>query len=144
MISFTRNDTYFTFFTKADSFQSDIYPPVPSTEPSVTAAEFFNGKTPTLNFVSLADGSAVAPSSSPSASFSAAPPAPAPASIYTQPSRSYSASAPTPGQVPVAPSPNTYSTFESTATPISSDSRESRRSHTLDSKVRCCFSFVMI
>jgi coronin-1B/1C/6 len=29
---------------KADSFQADIFPPAPSTEPSLTAGEFFSGR----------------------------------------------------------------------------------------------------
>lgn len=41
---------------KSDSFQSDIYPPVPSSEPCLTAGEFFSGKEPTLKLVSLEDG----------------------------------------------------------------------------------------
>ncbi|KAF9784948.1 microtubule binding protein [Thelephora terrestris] len=41
---------------KSDSFQSDIYPPAPSSEPSLTAGEFFSGKEPTLKLVSLEDG----------------------------------------------------------------------------------------
>lgn len=54
---------------KADSFQSDIYPPAPSSEPSLTAAEFFSGKEPTLKLVDLENGtvltSPVVPSRAP-------------------------------------------------------------------------------
>ncbi|KAI6041861.1 microtubule binding protein [Pisolithus marmoratus] len=41
---------------KSDSFQSDIYPPALSSEPSLTAAEFFAGKTAPVNLVSLEHG----------------------------------------------------------------------------------------
>jgi len=54
---------------KSDSFQSDIYPPAPSSEPSLTAGEFFSGKQPTLKLVSLESGavstSTAAPSKTP-------------------------------------------------------------------------------
>ncbi|EDR07518.1 actin-binding protein, coronin, contains WD40 repeats [Laccaria bicolor S238N-H82] len=111
---------------KADSFQSDIYPPAPSIEPSLSATEFFNGKTAPLKLVSLADGSSVVGSSaaappstsasfsaaaSPSASFSsgggaasAPPPSAAPRPAAIQPKRTFSASAPTPvEQTPITP-----------------------------------------
>ncbi|KAJ7066122.1 microtubule binding protein [Mycena amicta] len=41
---------------KADSFQSDIYPPAPSSEPSVGADEFFSGKPVPLRLLDLANG----------------------------------------------------------------------------------------
>ncbi|TFY79067.1 hypothetical protein EWM64_g4944 [Hericium alpestre] len=41
---------------KADSFQSDIFPPAPSAEPSLTAGEFFSGKTAPAKLVSLENG----------------------------------------------------------------------------------------
>ncbi|KAI0693833.1 hypothetical protein BC835DRAFT_1275451 [Cytidiella melzeri] len=41
---------------KADSFQSDIYPPAPSSEPALTAGEFFAGKTAPPKLVSLDTG----------------------------------------------------------------------------------------
>ncbi|KAH9971015.1 microtubule binding protein [Lactifluus volemus] len=41
---------------KSDSFQSDIFPPAPSIEPSLTAGEFFSGKPISLKFVSLETG----------------------------------------------------------------------------------------
>jgi coronin-1B/1C/6 len=87
---------------KADSFQSDIFPPAPSIEPSLSAAEFFNGKVAPLKLVNLADGSAVSgprPSAIPTALSplaSASPPTPAPNTA----TRSYSASAPLPAAVP--------------------------------------------
>ncbi|RXW18022.1 hypothetical protein EST38_g7826 [Candolleomyces aberdarensis] len=69
---------------KADSFQSDIYPPAPSSEPSLSAAEFFNGKTAPANYVNLADGSIVAGSAA-----VASP-------TIAQPTRTFSAAAPSP------------------------------------------------
>ena len=67
--------------SQADSFQSDIYPPAPSSEPSLTAAEFFAGKTAPLNLVSLENGAIFAGNDAPPAPavVSVPPPAPAPA-----------------------------------------------------------------
>ncbi|KAH9956997.1 microtubule binding protein [Russula dissimulans] len=78
---------------KSDSFQSDIFPPAPSIEPSLTAGEFFSGKPVSLKFVSLETGaiSASAPSS--------APPSSAPAPAQT-PTRSATAPAPQPASAP--------------------------------------------
>ncbi|KAG6333451.1 hypothetical protein ID866_5641 [Astraeus odoratus] len=50
---------------KSESFQSDIYPPAPSSEPSLTAAEFFSGKTAPLNLVSLENGTVFTSNSAP-------------------------------------------------------------------------------
>ncbi|KAI0057378.1 microtubule binding protein [Artomyces pyxidatus] len=77
---------------KSDSFQSDIFPPAPSSEPSLTAAEFFSGKTAPAKLVSLENGAisaGAAPSSVPLARAQTAPPpqpeptpiAPAPAMV---------------------------------------------------------------
>ncbi|KAK7040046.1 hypothetical protein R3P38DRAFT_3350054 [Favolaschia claudopus] len=41
---------------KADSFQSDIFPPAPSSEPSLSATKFFSGKFAPLRLVNLQDG----------------------------------------------------------------------------------------
>lgn len=51
---------------RSDSFQSDIYPPAPSSEPSLTAAEFFAGKTAPVNLVSLENGTVFASDNVPS------------------------------------------------------------------------------
>ena len=67
---------------QADSFQSDIYPPAASSEPSLTAAEFFAGKTAPLNLVSLENGAIFAGNDAPRAPAvptATLPPAPAPA-----------------------------------------------------------------
>ncbi|KAI0085355.1 hypothetical protein BDY19DRAFT_909150 [Irpex rosettiformis] len=45
---------------KSDSFQSDTYPPAPSSEPALTAGEFFSGKTAPPKLVSLKDGAVFA------------------------------------------------------------------------------------
>ncbi|KAJ7631272.1 microtubule binding protein [Mycena polygramma] len=65
---------------KADSFQSDIFPPAPSSEASLSAAEFFSGKTPSLRLVSLEDGKTTSASAS-----TPYTPAPAPTKTYTAP-----------------------------------------------------------
>ncbi|EJF58048.1 microtubule binding protein [Dichomitus squalens] len=73
---------------KSDSFQSDIYPPAPSAEPALTAAEFFSGKNAPPKLVSLEDGSIssvtgsapiATPAPAPTRTTSAPPPAAAPA-----------------------------------------------------------------
>ncbi|KAJ3515716.1 hypothetical protein NLJ89_g1588 [Agrocybe chaxingu] len=122
---------------KADSFQSDIYPPAPSSEPSVTAAEFFNGKVPTLQRVSLADGSSVAPGPASASPFSAVPPTPSsavPAPSPIQATRSFTASAPTPVPPPaVATASEPLLSRKSEPTPAPVESRAPTRSHTVDS-----------
>ncbi|KAF8885078.1 hypothetical protein CPB84DRAFT_1850493 [Gymnopilus junonius] len=88
---------------KADSFQSDIYPPAPSIEPSLSASEFFNGKVAPPKLVNLADGSTVAgPQRSAATS---PPPAQSPPPII-QPTRTFSASAPSPALAPSLPVPH--------------------------------------
>ncbi|KIY46828.1 DUF1900-domain-containing protein [Fistulina hepatica ATCC 64428] len=67
---------------KADSFQADIYPPALSDEPSLTAAEFFNGKVAPPNLVSLGDGRTFASSvAAPPMTRTVSAPAPAPAAV---------------------------------------------------------------
>ncbi|KNZ74954.1 Coronin-like protein crn1 [Termitomyces sp. J132] len=61
---------------KADSFQSDIFPPAPSSEPSLSASEFFAGKTAPRNVVDLSSGANYA---------SSVPPPTIPAAIPTIP-----------------------------------------------------------
>ncbi|KAJ8497090.1 hypothetical protein ONZ45_g12202 [Pleurotus djamor] len=63
---------------RSDSFQSDIFPPAPSYESSVSASEFFSGKEVKRKLVNL-DSGEVTSSAVPTPSFSAPPPAPAPA-----------------------------------------------------------------
>jgi len=78
---------------KADSFQSDIFPPAPSSEPAMSAAEFFSGKTAAPKLVNLENGSTS------SSSYSAPSlPTPTPA-----PTKTASAPTPTPAPVPVSP-----------------------------------------
>ena len=115
---------------------------MPSTEPSVTASEFFNGKQPTLNLVSIADGSFVAAAAPPpSATTFTSLPASVPTVAAIQPTRSYSAAVPSPAAAPtpvVNPSPISYSLPETVATPTSSypERRFANRSDSSDSKVR--------
>ncbi|KAI0294482.1 microtubule binding protein [Multifurca ochricompacta] len=73
---------------KSDSFQSDIFPPAPSIEPSLSAGEFFSGKPVSLKLVSLENGvvstSVEAPvpaTSTPVATRSATAPAPQPVPV---------------------------------------------------------------
>ncbi|KAJ8583702.1 microtubule binding protein [Rhizopogon salebrosus TDB-379] len=97
---------------KADSFQSDIYPAAASSEPTLSASEFFAGKAPTVKLVNLETGavfngaqSTFTPTHVPAPAFSTPPsvtkatsmPTPAPQTPVV--SRSESA----PG--PVAPAP---------------------------------------
>jgi coronin-1B/1C/6 len=90
---------------KADSFQSDIFPPAPSSEPSLSASEFFAGKDAPRNVVSLDTGKSTPAPEAVSTSFSV--PAPAPAVPTPQsttaptPTRTFSAEEASP-----APSPS--------------------------------------
>ncbi|KAJ7198914.1 microtubule binding protein [Mycena haematopus] len=71
---------------KADSFQADIFPPAPSSESSLSAAEFFAGKDAPLRLVSLEDGVSFAGKSAPAPSFTPqAQQAPEPTRTYTAP-----------------------------------------------------------
>jgi coronin-1B/1C/6 len=71
---------------QSDSFQSDIFPPAPSIEPSLTAGEFFSGKPIALKYVSLETGavSIAAPTST----------------LVPMPTRSATAPTPQPAQTP--------------------------------------------
>lgn len=97
---------------QADSFQSDIFPPAPSSEPSLTAGEFFSGKTPALKLVSLDTGVVSTTASSagsvpgPAPTKTASAPEPAPAPQPQQPVARKSEPEPTP-ITPSAPSPAT-------------------------------------
>jgi len=77
---------------KSDSFQSDIYPPAPSSEPALTAGEFFSGKQAPPKLVSLESG---AVSNAPPPSTYSAPAVAIPSAI----TRSSSTSESTPTQV---------------------------------------------
>ncbi|KAK0452822.1 uncharacterized protein EV420DRAFT_1558479 [Desarmillaria tabescens] len=99
---------------KADSFQSDIYPPAPAKEPSLTAGEYFSGRGEVKRkLVSLDSGKTVTSSggagSIPTKTTSA--PIPAPASIASSFSQPASASTPTAPPMSVSKS---YSQPEST------------------------------
>ncbi|KAJ1025202.1 hypothetical protein NDA16_002707 [Ustilago loliicola] len=101
---------------KAESFQSDIFPPAPSAVPSLTSKEFFDGKRGQRNMMSLETGKGVSSSGSvpaPTPASSAAAPKPAaapaaPAPTQTQRSASPVKSSPTPtATTTLAPEPQT-------------------------------------
>ncbi|KAI0339757.1 microtubule binding protein [Trametopsis cervina] len=97
---------------KAESFQSDIYPPAPSSEPALTAGEFFSGKTAAPKLVSLEDGSITSgstPSTAPTRISSAPAPSPSIASTTT----------PAPAPVPVS-SPKVVTPSQSVSSPVES------------------------
>ncbi|KAH9852004.1 microtubule binding protein [Lenzites betulinus] len=81
----------------AESFQSDIYPPAPSAEPALTAAEFFAGKTAPPKLVSLEDGS-ISTGAAPLPAFAVTPATPAPTKTFSAPPP---AAAPAPAPAPV-------------------------------------------
>jgi len=100
---------------KADSFQADIFPDAPSSEPSLTAGEFFSGKTPVLKVVSLESGAVTTASSpgssalpAPTRTYTAPTPAPepiavsAPSPVVTSPPIQVSPPTPSPAQEPVS------------------------------------------
>ncbi|EPQ56212.1 DUF1900-domain-containing protein [Gloeophyllum trabeum ATCC 11539] len=89
---------------KSDSFQSDIFPPAPSAEPALSAAEFFSGKTASPKLVNLENGVTSSGSYTP-------------ASLST-PAPTKTASAPAPSPV-AAPSPIPVSTPAAAPAPIS-------------------------
>ncbi|KAJ7148452.1 microtubule binding protein [Mycena crocata] len=86
---------------KADSFQSDIFPPAPSSEASLSASEFFSGKSAPLRLVSLEDGVSFA-SKGQGLSSSTSAPIPAAAPPKVEPTRTYTAPAPEPAPAPKA------------------------------------------
>ncbi|KAH8993016.1 microtubule binding protein [Lactarius akahatsu] len=71
---------------KSDSFQSDIFPPAPSIEPSLSAGEFFTGKPVSLKLVSLETGAVSTTASS-----------------VPLPTRTATASSPVPASAPAPP-----------------------------------------
>ncbi|KAJ7879252.1 hypothetical protein B0H14DRAFT_2709772 [Mycena olivaceomarginata] len=84
---------------KADSFQSDIFPPAPSIEPGLSAAEFFAGKEAPIRLVSLEDGVSFAGKAAASQAYTPqAQPAPVQAKVEpkVEPTRTYTAPAPEP------------------------------------------------
>ncbi|KAG5636791.1 hypothetical protein H0H81_006844 [Sphagnurus paluster] len=114
---------------KADSFQSDIFPPAASSEPSLSAAEFFSGKNAPRNLVDLASGSTYSSTAAPPplptpivlSTPAASLPAPASATVPT-PARSNSygaqAAAPAPVRDSPEPSPVASPIFEPKHTPV--------------------------
>ncbi|EKM50835.1 uncharacterized protein PHACADRAFT_264349 [Phanerochaete carnosa HHB-10118-sp] len=90
---------------KSDSFQADIYPPAPSSEPALTAGEFFSGKIAPPKLVSL-DTGAITTGAAPSAIPTSAPAA------TPAPTRTSSAPAPAPESSPVVRTPLVLSPVE--------------------------------
>ncbi|TFK48507.1 microtubule binding protein [Heliocybe sulcata] len=103
---------------KSDSFQSDIFPPAPSSEPTLSAAEFFSGKTAPPKLVNLENGSTTTssqsasslstPAAAPTPTKTASAPAPAPISppspVAAKPPSPVITKAPEPQPVAVTPS----------------------------------------
>ncbi|KAG6909516.1 hypothetical protein DXG01_017073 [Tephrocybe rancida] len=124
---------------KSDSFQSDIFPPAASAEPSLTASEFFSGKNAPRNLVDLSSGSTyastAAPSSIPIPTPTVSLPSPTPAAASAPAiarSNSYSSSpAPSP-VVPKQDSPPFVQQVSSSPSPSPAASPvvEPKRSHT--------------
>lgn len=106
---------------RADGFQSDIFPPAPSYEPSMNANDFFSGKNAPRKVLDLSSGASFTSSAPPSAvpilspapsmTHTASAPAPEPAYSPSAPSapsalsRSYSYSAPIPTPTPTTVEP---------------------------------------
>ncbi|RDB27774.1 Coronin-like protein crn1 [Hypsizygus marmoreus] len=121
---------------KADSFQSDIFPPAASPEPSLSAGEFFAGKTAPRYLVDLSSGASFASPHTPS------PPTPAalttPSASLPMPvaiSRSNSSNIPSP-VVAKQPEPSLPSPVQLKASPAPSPVVQPRvvaRSQTIDS-----------
>ncbi|KAF8315401.1 DUF1900-domain-containing protein [Clavulina sp. PMI_390] len=90
---------------KADSFQSDIFPPAPSLEPALSATEYFAGKTAQPNLVDLDSGviTAAAPTRPATVVPSEMPPPPTrEASVSLQPTQPEAISMP-PSRKPTEP-----------------------------------------
>ncbi|KAJ3839268.1 microtubule binding protein [Lentinula raphanica] len=102
---------------KADGFQSDIFPPAPSSEPSMSANDFFSGKNAPRKVVDLSSGASFA-SSAPAS----AVPIPVSASIPTPAPVTQSYSAPPPSST--MPSAPVISKSYSIPTPTSTTTAE--------------------
>ncbi|CAE6473912.1 hypothetical protein ACGC1H_003877 [Rhizoctonia solani] len=88
---------------KSDQFQSDIFPPAPSSEPALTAAEWFTGKNAPPNLVDLDTGAVSAGPPPTPATFA---PQPTPAAAAPPPAAAPKAvDPPTPASIPIPPTP---------------------------------------
>lgn len=114
---------------KADAFQSDIFPPAPSSVPALSGDDFFAGKTALPNLIELEHGKGVdsknaLPSGAPapSSTSSAATPAPSAAPSHGQPAATSTtaaattAKAPSPTETPAATKASTLPEPTRTAT----------------------------
>ncbi|KAK7456446.1 Coronin-like protein crn1 [Stygiomarasmius scandens] len=123
---------------KADGFQSDIFPPAPSIEPSMNAAEFFSGKTAPRKLADLASGTTFSGAASTTSSAPAPVPAavPAPTATTTLPAPTGAAAVPAPSPIaksfssPQPSSTNTSAPPPSSA-PVSTSNGSSEEVETL-------------
>lgn len=103
---------------KSDSFQSDIYPAAASSEPALSASEFFAGKTAALKLVSLENG-AVFNGAQSTFTPSAPVPAPAPTHVHVPAPTAFSAPPPVAKSVSMpAPVPQTPVVSRSESAPM--------------------------
>ncbi|SPO29693.1 probable CRN1 - a coronin, that promotes actin polymerization and crosslinking to microtubules [Ustilago trichophora] len=107
---------------KAESFQSDIFPPAPSAEAALSAKEFFDGKRAQRNLISLETGKGVSssgkvPEAASTKTASAPAPAPAPAA------------APAPTQTQALPRSASPTKSSPLATPRAAEEPKSTFSH---------------
>ena len=120
----TVNDAYiepiaFTVPRRAETFQSDIYPPATGTNPAVSAKEWINGKTGVpakIDLESVYEGSApveVASDYKPAATPTSSAPAPAPASPAKEAPPPKKEPEPTPAPVRTGPPPKVSDQKES-------------------------------
>ncbi|KAJ7625727.1 microtubule binding protein [Roridomyces roridus] len=109
---------------KADSFQSDIFPPAPSSEAALSAAEFFAGKPVKLQLVNLDSGVTFSSSATATAAPTPAAPAPAPTPVAANPQVSVDPSPPQ-AAPPAAASQNDSALAEENAR-LTSELRQAR------------------
>ncbi|KIS67316.1 putative coronin [Mycosarcoma maydis] len=100
---------------KAEGFQSDIFPPAPSAEPSLTAKEFFEAKRAARNMISLETGKGVSSGGSVASCTAAVSATPA---RTASPTKSAAAPTPVPASAPApAPAPAAVPTPVRSASP---------------------------
>lgn len=110
---------------RADSFQSDIFPPALSDIPALSSAEFFSGKTSSPNMINLEDKSGMAgqPTKPPVIKAEAAAPAtPAPASAAV--STPAASSSPSSEKAAALPAPSRQLSANSASSALPTPSRQ--------------------
>ena len=121
-IKLTKTNKHHTHtHTQSDSFQSDIYPPAPSSEPALTAPEFFAGKNAPPKLVSLEDGTVFSASQAPPTA-AAVPPSSSSSSSLGGGAGTASRTTTAPAPAPVSTPSVSVSTPEPAASPKVSDS----------------------